>query len=305
MLDRRVKFRHVQAFVEITRLGSMKRAAEALFLTQPAISKTLKELEEIVGAPLLTRSRAGVDLTPQGKVFLHFAEMSVAALRQGFEGVAQLERQGKTFLSIGLLPSVAARLMPEVVQALEVTSPDISLRILDGPHAFLTQKLRAGDLDLVIGRMGAPDTMTGLSFMQLYHEHVVFVVRPGHPILQAPRLLDVPKWPVVYPPEGSAIYPLVEQFFIANGIGEINRRLETVSGAFGRVYTNRSDAIWIISAGVVANDLAEGKLVKLPFDTSITKGPVGLMLRPDTEPAMGLGPFRKVLEDVVARLGLT
>ena len=89
MIDRRIKFRHIQCFVEISRLKSMKLAAERLFLTQPAISKTLKELEELLGADLMTRSRAGVSLTKQGEVFLHFAEMSLAALQQGLDGVEQ------------------------------------------------------------------------------------------------------------------------------------------------------------------------------------------------------------------------
>ena len=79
MIDRRIKFRHIQCFVEIVRQKSMKRAAERLYLTQPAISKTLKELEDILGAAMLTRSRAGVALTRQGEVFLHFAEMSLAS----------------------------------------------------------------------------------------------------------------------------------------------------------------------------------------------------------------------------------
>ena len=153
MIDRRIKIRHIQAFVEITRQGRMNRAAEALYLTQPAMSRTLKELEEIVGQPLLIRSRAGVTLTPQGKVFLHFARMSLAALRRGFDGVAQVERRGRSLLSVGLLPSVAAWLMPEVVREAELALPELALRILDGPHTYLIERLRSGDLDLVIGRM--------------------------------------------------------------------------------------------------------------------------------------------------------
>ena len=123
MIDRRIKIRHIQAFVEITRQGRMNRAAEALYLTQPAMSRTLKELEEIVGQPLLIRSRAGVTLTPQGKVFLHFARMSLAALRQGFDGVAQVERRGRSLLSVGLLPSVAAWLMLSLIHISEPTRP--------------------------------------------------------------------------------------------------------------------------------------------------------------------------------------
>ena len=87
MIDRRIKFRHIQCFVEIARERSLKTAAEKLFLTQPAMSKTLKELEEIVGTTLMQRSRSGVDLTRPGEVFLHFARMSIASLQQGLDGI--------------------------------------------------------------------------------------------------------------------------------------------------------------------------------------------------------------------------
>ena len=81
MIDRRIKFRHIHCYVEICREQSLKGAAEKLFLTQPAISKTLKELEGIMGATLLTRNRAGVVLIRHGEVFLHFAEMSLVSLQ--------------------------------------------------------------------------------------------------------------------------------------------------------------------------------------------------------------------------------
>ena len=103
MINRRIKFRHIQCFVEICRERSLKVAAEKLFLTQPAISKTLKELEEILDAKLLLRNRAGVSLTRQGEVFLHFAEMSLAAIQQGLTGVEQVGTQGRTFLSVGAI----------------------------------------------------------------------------------------------------------------------------------------------------------------------------------------------------------
>lgn len=69
-MDRRIKFRHLNAFSTIARAGSLKRAAEQMNLTQPAISKALKELEEIIGVVLLARSRAGVQLTAEGEIFL-------------------------------------------------------------------------------------------------------------------------------------------------------------------------------------------------------------------------------------------
>jgi len=132
MIDRRIKIRHIQCFVEIVRQKSMKKAATKLYLTQPAISKTMKELEDILGTVLLLRSRAGVSLTKQGDVFLHFAEMSVAALQQGLEGVEQIERRGGTRLSIGALPSVAARLMPAAALEFAELAPETRCRSRPG-----------------------------------------------------------------------------------------------------------------------------------------------------------------------------
>lgn len=304
MIDRRIKFRHVQCFVEIARHRSLKRAADRLFLTQPAISKTLKELEDILGAQLLNRSRAGVTLTREGDVFLQFAEMSVGALQQGIDGVGQVSASGGQTLTVGALPSVAAWLLPVVVREMAEVAPDVVLRVSDGPHAYLVDRLRQGALDLVIGRLGAPETMQQLSFTQLYNEHVEFVVRPGHPILNDPRLERIAEWPVVYPSPGSAILPLVERFLIANGMGDLPRKIETVSGAFGRVHVRNSDAVWIISAGVVANELAEGRLVRLPIDTALTRGPVGLMARPDEDPSPPQRLFRIAVNRALEELGL-
>lgn len=301
MIDRRIKFRHIQCFVEIAREKSFKRAAEKLFLTQPAISKTLKELEELVGATLLERSRSGVDLTKQGEVFLHFAQMSLASLQQGLLGVEQEGRAVKEKLTVGALPSVAAWLMPEVAAEFRRLAPNAILRIMDGPHGYLVERLRLGELDLVIGRMGRPDTMQGISFTQLYNEQVVLVVRPGHPLLDNPVLSHINQWQVIYPPEGSAIRPLVERLMIANGIGNLANRLETVSGAFGRVYTRQSDAVWIISSGVVANEIADGRLVQLPFDMEITQGPVGLMARAGGQSTPVEQVFQIAVENVLAR----
>ena len=154
MIDRRIKFRHIQSFVEIVRQRSLKRAAETLFVTQPAISKTLKELEDILGTPVLTRSRAGIALTRQGEVFLHFAERSLVTLQQGFDEIEQLGRGGGTAFTVGALPSVAARLMPQVTHEFFERAPEVTLRIIDGPHGYLIDLLRRGQIDVVIGRLG-------------------------------------------------------------------------------------------------------------------------------------------------------
>lgn len=303
-MDRRIKIRHLQALTEIVRQGSLKHAAGKLFLTQPAISRSLAELEDIVGARLLLRGRGGVSLTPQGEFFHRYAQNSLSALEQGLAGIFDAGREAVMTLRVGALPSVAARLMPEVVAELSRLVPELRLLIADGSHEALTGMLRAGDLDLVIGRLGAPETMRGLSFTQLYLEDVAVVVRPGHPILKDPDLRRIGDWPVIYPAPWAAIRPFVERLLIAEGVPLPSRRIETVSGAFGRAYMPGSDAIWFISAGVVAREVEQGQLVRLPIATDLTEGPVGLMTHADGPESAARQHFVQAVGQAVERLGL-
>ena len=303
MIDARIRIRHLSAFIEASRRKSVSRAAEALHLTQPAISKTLAELEEIVGARLMNRSRAGFSLTAAGEVFLHYALTSHGALRQGLDALARDRGVPDAELAIGALPSVAARVIPQAVARFRALDRATVPRIVTGPNGYLLDQLRAGAVDLVVGRLGHPEAMKGLSFAQLYSERIALVVRPGHPLLEAPDLARLPEFPVLLPDRGAAIRPLAERFLIANGIGDLPDRVETVADGFGRAFTRASDAVWIISRGVVALDLAEGALAELPFAMGDTSGPVGLTLRADGEPSPALRLFSAALREAAATLG--
>lgn len=303
-MERRIKIRHLQAFVEIVRRRSMKRAAERLLLTQPAISRTLAELEEVLGTRLLERGRGGITLTAEGEFFHGFAQSSLSTLERGLSGLAEFGGASGLHLRVGALPSVAARLIPEVVEDLTRTAPDLRLTIVEGPLGHLTGLLNRGEIDMLLGRPGEPETMRGLSFTQLYLEEVIFVARPGHPILADPDLRRIVDWPVIYPPEGSAIRPLLRRLLVTQGVPLPRRRIETVSGDFGRVHTRKSDALWAISAGVVAQEIREGTLIRLPLDTRLTQGPVGLMNRATEQDTTERRLLFQALQRVIAELGL-
>lgn len=294
-MDRRIKFRHLDAFSAIARARSFKTAAAQLHLTQPAISKTLKELEEILGVVVLERSRAGVSLTPQGEVFLQFAEQSTAALRHGLRSI-QATGAAAGQLKLGALPSVASALLPDAVMSFTANSPDTLVEIHEGPHHDLTSRLRSGNLDLVVGRLGKPDTMVGLSFQQLYAEEVVVVARPDSAALKLRDVAELDRFRVLYPPKDSAIRPLVARMLIAQGVPLFRNRIETASPTFGRtVVVSDPDTVWIISAGVVSNDIAQGHLVPLPLDMAATRGAVGIMSRTEEVPSVATRSFSKRL----------
>ncbi len=293
---RSIKLRHLSAFVETVRCGSLKAAAERIHLTQSAISKTIKDLEATLGVVLLKRDRGGIDLTREGAVFLQFAEQGLASVNHGLASLDALTSGQQTPIRIGALPSVAADFLPEVMLRFSELSPTTPISVEDGRIGALVDRLRSGALDLVLGRMGRPETMTGLSFTQLYAEQVVFVAAADHPLAAERNLQRLETSLILYPPEGAAIRPLVDRFTISQGIADWPNKLETVSGAFGRAMTlGPSKAIWIISQGVVAGDIASGRLVRLPIDTSSMAGPVGVMARSEEDPTPAMRLFRQAL----------
>lgn len=294
-MDRRIKFRHLDAFSAISRARSLKIAAEQLHLTQPAISRTLKELEEIVGVTLMERSRSGVKLTGVGEVFLQFAEQSTAALRTGLMSVRGVSAGGG-HLRIGALPSVASGLLPPVVLEFTDRNPGTQLEVHEGPHYDLTSRLRRTDLDLVIGRLGRPQTMQGLSFRQLYTEEVVVVTVAGGPAAAIRSFSDLEDFRILYPPQDSAIRPLVARLLISKGVPLFGNRIESASSAFGRAIVLADPrTVWFISRGVVAGDIGAGRMVQLDLDMGVTVGAVGIMSRADEVPSATMRAFTSVL----------
>lgn len=287
MIHSRVKFRHLHTFLEVARQKSIVKAAEILNVSQPAVTKTIRELEEALGVAMFEREGRGIRITRYGEVFLRHAGASLTALRQGIDSVSQDLFDMAPPVKVGALPTVSTRIMPRAMSLFLEERTGSRIKIVTGENAVLLEQLRLGELDLVVGRLAAPEKMTGFSFEHLYSEQVKFVVRAGHPLLVGnqsvfERLAD---FPVLMPTRGAVIRPYVEQLLIANGVGSPPTQVETVSHTFGRAFTRSTDAIWIISAGVISSDLAEGLLVSLPVDTSETKGPVGLTLRADVPPS--------------------
>lgn len=286
LVDPRIKIRHLTCFLEVVRLRSVVGAADALNISQPAVTKTIQELEEILGEALFDRSKRRLALTGLGEVFFRYTSTSMSALRQGIDATRG-SAQAAT-LRVGALPSVSARILPKAVQDFASAAPDVVTRIVTGPNGHLLSLLRTGDVDFVIGRMADPTDMLGLSFEHLYSECAVAVVRTGHELLSRERIdiAAVADYEVLMPPPDALIYPLISRLFLAHGVLDHQRRIETVSDAFARAYVRSTDAIWFISEGVVANDLAENQLTALPFDLSETVGPLGFTTRTDVGPSV-------------------
>lgn len=287
MVERRIKFRHLQCFLEVAQQQSVVRAADTLAVTQPAVSRTIRELEEYLDVALFDRSKRNVRLSTAGEVFLRYAGASVTALNQGIDSIVQARQGGRSVIRIGVTPTVAARFVPDAVKRFKKHRMGTTIKLATDSNTVLIARLRVGELDLVVGRLAEAGYMIGLNFEHLYSEAIVFVVRPGHPLLGEDPfdIKRLKSFEMVYPDPEAIIRPEVDRFLVGRGIGAISERVETVSNAFARAYVRETDAIWVISGGVCAGDVAAGLLVALPIDTEETKGPVGMTSHADRPPS--------------------
>ncbi|MFK5977800.1 MAG: pca operon transcription factor PcaQ [Rhizobiaceae bacterium] len=283
-ISSRIKFRHLQCFLETARLQSVGKAAKTLSISQPAVSKTLRELENELGVKLFERIGRSIRLSGYGEIFQRYAGASISSLKQGVDLVAQARSADGFRVRIGALPTVSTKVLPSAISAFKQQDRDTIVEIITGENAVLMSQLQLGDLDLVVGRLTRPDQMLGLSFEHLYTEQIGLFVREGHPLLKnKPFILEeIANFTILMPGKRAVIRPTVDQFLAANGFGNFTDVIETVSTTFCNNFVKATDAVWIISRGVASDQVDAKMIVELPVDTSTTTGPVGLTMRADT-----------------------
>jgi LysR family pca operon transcriptional activator len=299
-MDSRIKFRHLSCFLEVAKSRSVARAADVLCITQPAVSKTIKELESIMGAALFERTREGTLMTPAGMVFQRYAGTVLNTMEASFEAVRQ-SGDAQSVIKVGILSTVEAEVMPEAVRRTHALHDGVIFSVSTGPSSFLLSQLRVGELELVIGRLTEAREIQGLSFEQLYSESMRAVVRPDHPLL-ANTLNDlsvIEQYPLILPTENTIIREYADQLFVQNRLNQSVNRLETLSPALSRRYLLSSDAVWVAPASVVEFSLARQELFALPIPDSQTHGSVGLC----TNSAQPLSAATQTFCDILRAIG--
>lgn len=284
----RIRLRHLQAFLAVARSGNLRKAAEALAVTQPAVTKTINELEEILKVRLFERGRRGALLTAEAEVFLRHASASIGELELAIEGVTG--NRATALLRFGVLPTVTSSFVPSALHAFKAASPATRVRVVSGSNPQLLLQLQQRDLDLVVGRLSEPAAMTGLTFEHLYAERLVVAVRPGHPLLASGRAAigALQDFEAVLPMAGTIIRHTADSFMATHGMRPSPGWVETLSISLGRALVLGSDALWFVPHGAVQPDLAARTLMQLPVSTEGTEEPVGLLLGNETMPTGAL-----------------
>ncbi|HIH5239348.1 TPA: LysR substrate-binding domain-containing protein [Raoultella ornithinolytica] len=282
LFSQRIRLRHLHTFVAVAQQGTLGRAAETLNLSQPALSKTLNELEQLTGTRLFERGRLGAQLTLVGEQFLTHTVKVLDALNTAGQALNRKEGLNNDVVRIGALPTAALGILPTVIGQFHKQQKDITLQVATMNNTMLLAGLKSGEIDIGIGRMSDPELMSGLNYELLFLESLKLVVRPGHPLLQETVTLSrVMEWPVVVSPKGTIPRQNAETLLQSQGCKIPAGCIETLSASLSRQLTVDYDYIWFVPSGAVKDDLRRGLLTALPVPTQGAGEPIGILTRVD------------------------
>jgi DNA-binding transcriptional LysR family regulator len=285
----RIRLRHLSCFVVVAQERTLARAAARLHLSQPAVSKTLAELEDLAGRRLVERGRAGTQLTPAGEEFLRYAVDVTRALESAAAVLTGAAVPIAPAIRVGALPTVAGGLLVDALARLRERRPHAEVSVGIGDNPELLAGLKSGELDVAVGRMAEPAMMQGVSFELLYAESLAVVTRPQHPLAVAGDKLvsplDLLDYPLVVPGAGTAPRHDVEGFFAGHGVALPPGRTETQSVSVARALTLVSDTVWITPQHPVQLDLDRRWLRRLNVPVPGSAEPVGILSRSGVPPS--------------------
>ncbi|GAB6389331.1 LysR family transcriptional regulator [Stutzerimonas marianensis] len=170
-----VSFRQLRALVMVAESASFTRAAERLHLSQPALSYTIRKLEDALGLQLLARNTRIVELTPAGQHFLLQARRMLRDMDDAVRDARDTVALTRGVVRLAALPTVAASLLPQAIADFAQIHPGIEVKLRDGRAGEMLRWVRDGDVDA--GITSALDDTAGLSFEPLFDDNLMLLVR--------------------------------------------------------------------------------------------------------------------------------
>ncbi|EMH4160980.1 LysR family transcriptional regulator [Pluralibacter gergoviae] len=277
-----IKIHQIRTFVEVAKQGSIRGAGRVLQFSQPALTKSIRELEEGMGAQLFLRRSKGVALTECGERFFQHASLVLEELRIAQEEILQCQGQQTGKISIGMGASVAHSLMPPVIARFRQQHPRVKVRITEGQLVSMVGELRQGELDFTINTYchGAYDHE--FTFEKLFEKKFAIFARLGHPALEARSIEELLTYSWTMPtPRGSYYKQLEELFLHRDQVPDISVVCETFSSCISLV--GQSDFLSILPQELGTSPLITQQLAMIPIAEPLPVATYYLIQRRDTQ----------------------
>ncbi|ROQ55809.1 LysR substrate-binding domain-containing protein [Pseudomonas putida] len=299
---RKLKFYQLMVFDQVLQSGSLLRAAQALSLTQPAVTKIIHELESYFDAPLLVRGNRGVRATPLGELVARRSKSLLAELRSLTDEVNAYQEGTSGQVVVGTLISASSSLLPRALQLLKQRAPKVLMSLRVGQMDQLFPALAVGEVDLVVGRV--PDDWrwyresSQLEVEVLYGEELSVVAGANHPLIgQNPvnlkALLDYP-W--VMPTRDSLLRRTVDSLFDEAGLMAPPNVIESLSILTNISLMQDQQTVAVMPLEATRQFSGAGLLAILDLGAHLQFGDIGYFRARDRELGPAARLFRECLE---------
>ncbi len=294
----------LKALNAVAQATSEARAAELLGLSQPAVHRALRMLEDLVETALFQKTARGTRLTPSGEAMLRRTKLAFAEARAMESDIAAWRGEVRGRVIVGALPLSVAMVLPKAVHQVLRQHPEVEVTVIDGTYESLTQQLLSADIDMIIGALRLDAVGDEVRQEVLFRDDLAVMACAGHPCLSATdlTLADLLQYDWVVPLHNTPAGIALERIFSQQGLPLPAHQLQANSPSITRALVIQTGRLALTSRGQVLADDDTGQLRVVPLALPGTSRSIGITMRSLGEPSPDLRVLLKELRAVAASL---
>ncbi|MGE8498791.1 MAG: LysR family transcriptional regulator [Pseudomonas sp.] len=298
-----LRLRHLQLIETLADTTNMHATAQQMGLSQPAVSKMLREIEQLLDFPLFDRQPRELVATELGQVVIAFARRTLNDCRHFSQELQALREGGYGHLRVGAIVAAAAQVVPATLLQLKQQRPLLTVELLEHTSDHLLYMLQHKQLDLIIGRFIEPHQAETFSYEELACEPFLLCADPSHPLARAaaPSASDLEDWPWIVYPANTPLRRMSEQAFSDAGIRFPTNRVETASVQSTLHLLHHNQAMALLPESIVLQQVALGQLVLLQPPLQTPSLGYGLIRRRNEPLSPNAEQFCTALQHVLGR----
>ena len=297
---RRVTLRELRLLLAVARSGSILGAASEVGLTQPALSKSIGELEATFGVRLFDRNNRGVSVTPQGEILLRRARGVFEELGHAVDELQSLAGAARGELRLGGTPAVCAGLLPHAIGAIRTDRPGFRFQVAELESGKLASEVVSRSVDLGIGREHPGASGGDLVFERLFDDRLFIVAGAQHPLARkkAVMLEETASHPWALPSAGGSVTAHLEEQFRQQGLSLPAPTVTTMSMVVRSELVATQSFLTVMYGSILRFGKLPASLRVLPID--LPSGiPVGMVRARGRTLAPSAGVFMQAMRDII------
>jgi len=295
----------LRAFLAVGELNNLTLAARTIETSQPAVHRSIREIESVLDAVLFERTSHGIALSRNGKALWQKVRIACSSLAQGGAEVRDHRGLHDGVITIGCMPLIRNFVLPEAINRFSRLFPAVTVRVIDAPYSDLIHGLRHGEIDFVAGALRPSLQFGDIRQEALFQALLCVAARHDHPLARKRRLQarDLAAYPWVLPPRGTPTRERFDRFVNEQRLAPPSGLIESSSQVLIRGLLMGSDRLTLISTHQVEIEVRLGLLARLRFSVSDWRRDIGLTLRLGWRPTLTQQEFLRVLASVSSNAG--